>query len=307
MKEYLIVFLKGLAMGMADIVPGVSGGTIAFISGIYERLLNAIANIPVGFLLLLKGQFKAAWKKADATFLIALLAGMLLSIIIFARLITWLLETHPIIVWAFFFGLVIVSCYLVGREVGKWNLWNIIAFVIGAGFAYWITVAASIQWGHDYLSIFIAGAIAICAMILPGISGSFILLIMGIYGFILTAVKELNMPILLIFAAGCAFGIIAFSHALKALLRHFHDFTLALLLGTLFGSLNKVWPWKHATETYINNQGKITVVHEQNLWPWDYAEKLNLDAQLPLALLLAICGILAVLSLEFLAKQLRTK
>lgn len=302
-----MVFLKGLAMGMADVVPGVSGGTIAFISGIYERLLNAISSIPAAFILLLKGQVKNAWRKADALFLLSLVSGMFLSILIFARVITWLLETHPIVIWGFFFGLVVVSCYLVGREVRKWHVPTILAFIVGTAFAYWVTVTTSIQWGHDYLSLFIAGAIAICAMILPGISGSFILLLMGVYHFILTAVKDFNIPILLVFAAGCAFGIIAFSHVLKVLLRRFHDITLALLLGTLFGSLNKVWPWKVPVSTYVDNHGKTVALQEQNLWPWDYAAQLNTDPQVLQAILLAICGILVVLALEFVAKRLRTE
>jgi len=190
-------------MGAADVVPGVSGGTVAFITGIYDELLGALSRIPEAALLLLKGQVKQAWQLANANFLLILFSGVLLSILSLARVITWLLETQPIALWSFFFGLILVSCYLVGRDIQRWQISRWLAFTAGAGFAWWITVASPVAWGHDPLSLFFAGAIAICAMILPGISGSFILLLMGLYPTVLLAVKQLDLSVLLVFAGGC--------------------------------------------------------------------------------------------------------
>lgn len=191
MKKYFLLYAKGLAMGAADVVPGVSGGTIAFISGIYDELLRSIASIPEAFLLLLRGRIKDAWQMANATFLLVLLCGILTSILTLARLITYLLEYHPIPVWSFFFGLILVSTYMVGREIIRWNWSRAVSFLLGLAFAYWITVAAPMQWGSDLPTLFLAGAIAICAMILPGISGSFILLLLGLYSVVLGAVKSI--------------------------------------------------------------------------------------------------------------------
>lgn len=290
-------------MGAADVVPGVSGGTVAFITGIYDELLGALSRVPEAVLLLLKGQIKNAWQLANANFLLILFAGILFSVFSLARLITWLLETQPIALWSFFFGLILVSCYLVGRDIQRWNLSRWLAFAVGAGFAWWITVASPIAWGHDPLSLFVAGAIAICAMILPGISGSFILVLMGLYPTILLAVKQFQLSVLLVFAGGCLFGLLAFSRILQAALQRFRDLTLALLTGIMFGSLNKVWPWKQTISWRTDSHGVEVPVLQDNLSPWHFADMFQVDAQLMPAVILAIFAVVIVLGLERYARQ----
>lgn len=303
MKKYLLLYLKGIAMGAADVVPGVSGGTIAFISGIYGQLLDALAKMPQGIVLLLKGRVREAWALVHANFLLVLLAGILTSILTLARLIVWLLEHQAIPLWSFFFGLILISCWVVGREIKRWSLTVLLAFAVGALAAWYITVAAPLNWGQDYLSLFFAGAIAICAMILPGISGSFLLLLMGLYHFVLGAVKNLELGVIAVFALGCAFGLLGFARILRFALQRFHDVTLALLTGVMFGSLNKVWPWKQVTSFYTNSAGEQVALNQANLLPWQFAELTGQDAQLLLAVLLAVAGFGLVLLLEMFARK----
>jgi putative membrane protein len=297
-KSKALLFLKGIAMGAADVVPGVSGGTVAFITGIYDELLTALSRIPEAVWLLMQGQLKRAWQLANANFLLVLFSGVLLSILSLARLITWLLETQPIALWSFFFGLILVSCYLVARDIQRWQLSRWLSFAVGAGFAWWITVAAPVLWGSDPFSLFAAGAIAICAMILPGISGSFILLLMGLYPTILLAVKQLDMSILMVFAAGCLFGLLAFARVLRAALQSFRDLTLALLTGIMFGSLNKVWPWKNTLSWRIDSHGSEVPLLQENISPWQFAEMFQSNAQLLPALLLMLLGVVSVIGIE---------
>lgn len=303
MKRYLLLYLKGMAMGAADVVPGVSGGTIAFISGIYGQLLDALAKMPQGMLLLLKGRVSEAWTLVHANFLLVLLAGILTSILTLARLIVWLLEHQAIPLWSFFFGLILISCWVVGREIKRWSLAALLAFALGVLAAWYITVAAPLNWRQDYLSLFFAGAIAICAMILPGISGSFLLLLMGLYHFVLGAVKNLELGVMAVFALGCVFGLLGFARVLRFALQRFHDVTLALLTGVMLGSLNKVWPWKQATSFYTNSSGEQVALNEANLLPWQFTELTGQDAQLLLAVLLAVAGFGLVLLLERFAQN----
>ncbi|WP_178115518.1 DUF368 domain-containing protein [Pseudomonas tumuqii] len=288
-------------MGAADVVPGVSGGTVAFISGIYDELLRSIASVPAALGMLLRGRVLAAWQAANATFLLVLLAGILTSVLSLARLITFLLAVHPIPVWSFFFGLILVSSHLVAREIQRWNWSRFVSFVMGAAFAYWITVASPVQWGTDSLSIFFAGSIAICAMILPGISGSFILLLLGLYPFILGAVKGLDINVLMLFASGCLVGIVSFAGLLRWLLVRWRDLTLALLTGLMLGSLNKLWPWKETLTWHADSHGQQVPLLQTNLLPGRFAEVSGQDPQLLLAILLALGGVLLVLGLEWLA------
>lgn len=306
MKKNFLLFAKGMAMGAADVVPGVSGGTVAFISGIYDELLRSIASVPEAALQLLRGRVVKAWQMANATFLLVLFAGILTSVFSLARLITWLLDKHPIPVWSFFFGLILVSSYLVAREIGRWNWTRALSFVLGVAFAWWITVASPVAWGHDPLSLFLAGAIAICAMILPGISGSFLLVLMGLYGVVLGAVKSLDVAVLAVFAAGCSVGLLSFARLLSWLLAHFRDLTLAFLTGLMLGSLNKVWPWKQTLTWRTDSHGLQVPVLQENLLPLQFAQQSGQDAQLLLAILLAVAGVVLVLVLEWLAgrKQL---
>ena len=301
MKKYFLLYAKGIAMGAADVVPGVSGGTVAFITGIYDELLRSIASVPLALGLLLRGRVVEAWKTANATFLLVLLLGILTSVLSLARVITYLLVEQPIPVWSFFFGLILVSTHLVVREIGQWNWTRFFSLGLGAVFAYWITVASPLQLGQDPLSLFFAGAIAICAMILPGISGSFILVLLGLYSVVLTAVKNLDLAVLLIFASGCLVGIVSFAGVLRWLLARWRDLTLAFLTGLMIGSLNKIWPWKETLTWRTDSHGEPVPLLQANLWPSQFAAINGQDPQLLLAVTLAIAGVMLVLGLEWLA------
>lgn len=301
MKKYLLLYGKGLAMGAADIVPGVSGGTVAFITGIYDELLRSIASIPAATLLLLRGRIRDAWLTANATFLLVLLLGILTSVVSLARLITYLLAEQPIPVWSFFFGLILVSSHLVAKEITRWNWSRAVSFVLGAGFAYWITVASPVQMDSGPMSLFVAGAIAICAMILPGISGSFILVLLGLYAVVLGAVKSLDLTLLMVFAAGCLSGLICFASLLRWLLVRWRDLSLAFLTGLMLGSLNKIWPWKETLTWRVDRHGEQLPMLQANLLPGRFAEISGQDPQLLLAIALALAGIVLVLGLQWLA------
>lgn len=301
MKNALMLYIKGIAMGAADVVPGVSGGTIAFITGIYDELLRSIGAIPGAAMLLFRGRVRQAWKAANANFLLVLLGGILTSVVSLAKLISYLLDTHPIPVWSFFFGLILVSVHLVGKEIQRWDLSRVVGLILGVAFAYVITVAAPVQWSSSGLSLFFAGAIAICAMILPGISGSFILVLLGLYPVVLGAVKDLDVAVLVIFASGCLVGILSFARILSWMLDRWRDLTLAFLTGLMLGSLNKVWPWKEVLTWRIDSQGERTPVLEQNLLPGSFAEITGQNPQLLLAVLMAVAGIVLVLGLEWFA------
>ncbi len=301
MKNALMLYIKGIAMGAADVVPGVSGGTIAFITGIYDELLRSIGAIPGAAMLLCRGRVRQAWTAANANFLLVLLGGILTSVVSLAKLISYLLDTHPIPVWSFFFGLILVSVHLVGKEIQRWDLSRVVGLILGVAFAYVITVAAPVQWSSSGLSLFFAGAIAICAMILPGISGSFILVLLGLYPVVLGAVKDLDVAVLAIFASGCLVGILSFARILSWMLDHWRDLTLAFLTGLMLGSLNKVWPWKEVLTWRIDSQGERTPVLEQNLLPGSFAEITGQNPQLLLAVLMAVAGVVLVLGLEWFA------
>ncbi len=302
-KDYSIITLKGMAMGIADVVPGVSGGTIAFISGIYEELIGTIGKVNLDALrTLMKHGVVAFWKHINGNFLLALLSGIFISILSLAQLISWLLVTHPVLVWAFFFGLVLASIPLVAKKVKVWSSSRYFAFAAGAIMAFLITELPPIENSNDEWYIFIAGGVAICAMILPGISGSFILVLMGAYLTILDALNNRDIVIIIIFMAGAVVGLLIFSRLLKWMFERFHDITIAVLSGFLLGSLNKIWPWKHALQTMTKHAGeaneKTIALVEENLMPWDYAEITGADSQAGMAALLAVIGIGIIYVLE---------
>lgn len=267
-KDYGLLVLKGMGMGAADVVPGVSGGTIAFIVGIYEELIDSIKSINAASLkMLLTGKIAAFWKAINGSFLLSIVAGIGISIFSLAKIITYLLVHHPILVWAFFFGLVLASTWFVSKDIRQWNWKTVVSFLLGAVLAYYITVATPAETPTNLLFIFLCGAIAICAMILPGISGSFILVLLGKYFYIMEAVKTFNIPVMLVFMAGAAIGITTFSRILSYALRKCHDITIAVLGGFMLGSLNKVWPWKKVLETYTDSHGEIKPLVETNILP----------------------------------------
>lgn len=299
-----ILFCKGLAMGAADVVPGVSGGTIAFISGIYDRLLAAIAACtPNKLIWLCQGRWRETWTAIDGTFLLVLLSGILTSIASLARLISYLLEAGPEMIWSFFFGLIVVSIWLVGQQIGRWNASSIAALIGGAVFAYLITAAAPLQWPATPMMVFLAGSIAICAMILPGISGSFILLLLGLYTTVLTAVKNFDVAILGIFALGCITGLLSFSRLLGWLLTHVRHITLAFLTGLLIGSLNRVWPWKLTTTWRENSYGESVPLQQTNLWPGQYEAVAGALSYWQAGLALMLFAVVLVLALEWLGRR----
>ncbi len=268
LKDYALLMLKGMGMGAADVVPGVSGGTIAFIVGIYEELINSIKSINGHSLkLLLSGKLAAFWKAVNANFLLSIVAGIGISVFSLAKIITYLLVTHPILVWSFFFGLVLASTWFVSKDIKQWNWKTILSIVAGSLMAFYITVATPAETPSNLLFIFLCGAIAICAMILPGISGSFILVLLGKYFYIMEAVKTLNISVILVFMGGAAIGITSFSRVLSFALSKFHDITIAVLAGFMLGSLNKVWPWKETIETYTDSHGVVKPLVEANILP----------------------------------------
>ncbi|HIF9381704.1 TPA: DUF368 domain-containing protein [Photobacterium damselae] len=300
----LITFLKGMAMGAADVVPGVSGGTIAFITGIYDTLLESIRRINPKLISVLKEKgLKGAFEHVNGAFLIALFAGILTSIFTLARFITWMLHTHPIPLWSFFFGLIIVSVIHMFKQVDRWALTRFIAVILGAAFAYGITVVNPVSMDPTPVNIVIAGAIAICAMILPGISGSFILLLLGMYAPILGAAKSMDVVTLGLFAMGCVVGLLTFSHVLSWILRNYRDIALTFLTGLMIGTLGKIWPWKETLTWRINSHGEQVPLVEQNLSPFNFEHVTGQPAFLGYAVVAMILGIAIVWGLEKFAQH----
>lgn len=288
--DSLLLGLKGMAMGAADIVPGVSGGTIAFITGIYEELITSLNNINFRAIMILRKEgLKSFWNHINGNFFIFLLAGIAISLVSLVRIVTYLLENEPVLIWSFFFGLIIASIVLIGKQVNYWRLTTIVAILAGTVFALWISSIQTIANIDANWYIFLSGAIAICAMILPGISGSFILLLMGSYHMILNGLKNLDLLVIGLFGSGCVMGLISFSRLLKYLFNKFHDQTVALLTGFMIGSLYKVWPWKiRVGDAPIN-------IHSDGKEDWMTANvmpgNLDGDPQLGLAIFCAILGL----------------
>lgn len=286
-------------MGAADVVPGVSGGTIAFITGIYDTLLESIRRINPSIFRLWKAQgFKAAFKHINGVFLIALFGGVLTSIATLAKLITWMLANHPIPIWSFFFGLILVSVYHILRQVERKDVPRFALLLLGIVFAYSITVLKPLHLEPTSLNVLLAGAIAICAMILPGISGSFILLLIGMYAPVLGAVKNVQLDILGLFLAGCVAGLLTFSHVLSWLLRRFRDFTLMFLTGLMIGTLPKIWPWKETISWRLNSKGEQVPLVQHNLSPFEFESLTSQPSQLGLAIVMALLAFALVLGLE---------
>ena len=295
-QEIIFLYLKGLIMGIADLIPGVSGGTIAFITGIYDDLLGAISQINSGFLKeLFSKNYKQALEKSSARFLIILLSGIGTSIILFARLMHYLMENHAIPTWALFFGLILASITTLGKNIKNILGVNLVWISFGAIFAYIIVSLVPVTTPDDYYFIFLCGFIAIMAMILPGLSGSFLLLILGKYQFITGAIKspfsDNNLMIMAVFSVGALCGLLLFSRILKYFLSHYHEATMSFLVGVLIGSLKKVWPWKETLETVIV-RGKVKVLREANFIP-----NTN-DEFLITAIILAIVGFMIVFGLD---------
>ena len=299
-KEYGLLVLKGMGMGAADVVPGVSGGTVAFISGIYEELINTLKSIDLAALkLLLSGKVTDFWKAINGNFLASVFGGIAISVLSLARVLGYLLENHPVLIWSFFFGLILASALLVGRKIGTWNGVNILSLVLGAIIAFYITVAAPATTPTALWFVFLSGALAICAMILPGISGSFILLLLGQYRHILDSLSALRADVLAVFLAGCAVGLLSFSRLLSWMFDRYHDLTVALLTGFMLGSLNKVWPWKQVLSTRIDSHGEEVPFLEKSVLP----QAFDRDPQVLAAIGLAVFGFALIYYLERLSTR----
>jgi len=297
--QYIFITLKGIAMGAADVVPGVSGGTIAFISGIYEELITSINNINLSLIKIWKNEgFNGFWNKLNGNFLVALFLGIFISLFSLATLVSWLLENEPVLLWSFFFGLVAASIFFVGKEITRWNMGTITILILGAAIAYFITTLPASENATSLPYLFISGALAVCAMILPGISGAFILVLLGSYKTILDAVHERNVQVVLTVAIGAIFGLLSFAKLLKWMFSHYKNLTLALLTGFILGSLNKIWPWKLVLETKIIGD-KIIPLKEQNVFPSNFEG----DPQFMFAIIAAIIGFSLIFILEKVASK----
>lgn len=297
--QYFFITLKGMAMGAADVVPGVSGGTIAFISGIYEELITSINNINLSLFRTLKKEgFKVAWNKLNGNFLLALFTGIFISLFSLATAVSWLLENQPVLLWSFFFGLVTASIFFVGKAIEKWNIATIVMLLLGTSIAYFITTLPPNENIDSLPYLFLSGAIAVCAMILPGISGAFILVLLGSYKTILEAVHEKDMKIVVTVALGAIFGLLSFARLLKWMFKNYKNATLAALTGFILGSLPKIWPWKKNLETKTFGE-KVIVINEKNISPFAFEG----DNQLIFAIILTIIGFSLIFILEKVASK----
>jgi len=293
-SRYLFLVLRGMGMGAADVVPGVSGGTIAFITGIYEELINSIKGFNLeAFKLFFTGRWRSFWKQVNGGFLLAVFAGIFISVLSLAKVLEYLLEHQAVLIWSFFFGLVLASSYVVSRKIKQWNYKKIVALLGGIAIAFYITSVTPTTTTNASWFVIFSGGLASCAMILPGISGSFILLLLGKYSFALHAVNERIILDLLLLGLGAVTGLILFANLLSWLLRKYHDLTIALLVGFMIGSLNKIWPWKETLETIVI-EGEVKPLVEKNILP-SFA---NSGDQFGMALLLVFAGIALILFIE---------
>ncbi len=314
LKEYALIFTKGIAMGAADVVPGVSGGTIAFISGIYEELIQTISNLNFGAFTLWKNKgFKTMWSHINGSFLLALFTGIFCSILSLAKAIKWLLENEAVILWSFFFGLVIASIFLIGKSITKWSGPVFIFLILGTVISYFITVLEPTSSPDSFYFLFLCGFIAIIAMILPGVSGAFILVLLGAYS---TAINTVNLFLESVYelnfekfteaaikffslVLGALLGIKVFSKILNWMFNNHKNVTLAVLTGFMIGSLNKIWPWKETLSWFKNSHGEKEPLLQKNISPLVYEG----DAKLIWAIILMIIGFLTIYSLERIAEK----
>lgn len=285
--DFVTLWFKGFCMGIADVIPGISGGTIAFMLEIYEDLIKAVKSFDVFFLrLLLRGSFKEAFNSVAWRFLGAVLFGIASAVLLLSKVVSWLLANVPVLVNAFFFGLILVTVPIIAKTLKRWNPGLVLALLVSTAGTFFLVQMVPVSTPEAGWFIFLSGAIAICAMILPGISGAFILLLLGKYQFIMEAVHQREIGIMLIFMAGMGVGILSFVRVLEWLFRRFHDVTIAVLTGFVLGSLNKIWPWKEVLESVTTAKGKVIVLREINILP------AAIDSEFFLALALAAAGCL---------------
>ncbi len=298
-KDYILIAVKGMGMGAADVVPGVSGGTIAFITGIYEELIESIKSVNLSSIkLLMQFKLKDFWKAVNGNFLLSLVVGIAISFLSIAKLIKYLLEQHPILIWSFFFGLIVASALVIAKKITEWKLRSIIAIIVGIGIAYMVTVVTPAETTNAYWFLFLSGALAICAMILPGISGAFILLLLGKYEFVLNALSSFKLDVIAVVGCGAVVGLLSFSNLLSWLLKKYHNMTIALLSGFMIGSLNKVWPWKETVSTFIDRHGVEKALLQENILPHTFESINGQNANLMYAIGLAILGFMVIIIMD---------
>jgi putative membrane protein len=299
MNKYIRIVLVGVLMGAAEVVPGVSGGTIAFVSGFYERLVNGIARLtPFSLLELPKIGFATWWKKYDLGFLFVLFGAMLVSILILARGVSYLLAEHPVGIWSFFFGLVLSSIFVVGRRLLPLSVESGLAFVVGVAVGMVVVRIIPFEAEISGFTLFAGGCIAVCAWILPGLSGSFLLLVLGLYQTVIAAIKNFELLTLGYLGLGCVVGLMCFSRILTVLLARFYDVTVALLVGFMLGSLTKIWPWKHTTSYQIKHDGGQIPVVQEPVLPGAYAQLTGGDPEVVLALAALVTGVLVIFLMD---------
>ena len=302
--HHFLLFLKGLAMGAADVVPGVSGGTIAFISGIYIELINSIKSLNIKALKVLRHQgLAAAWQHINGNFLAVLLAGVFTSLFSLAQVMQYLLAQYPLPLWSFFTGLIVGSVIYLLRQHPPSLAVDKGLFVLGIALAYGLSIAPATALEGDHTTMFFAGTIALCAMILPGISGSFILVLLGLNPVFIGAIANVQLDILLVFGSGGILGLMAFSRLLSWLLDNYQTMVIALMCGFLVGSLNIIWPWKLVTESVLSHSGKTIVLASENLLPGQFAELVDQDPLTSICILASIFGLLLVLGLEYVGSR----
>ena len=291
--RYVLLGAKGFCMGASDVVPGVSGGTMAFILGIYEELIDAIRSFDLTTLRLLASfRFEAALRRIPWRFLMSVGTGIMLAVFSLSRVLGWLLENRPILIWSFFLGLICASVVTVSRHVDRWRPAQVLSAAGGTVGAYLLVGLVPVSTPEAPWFLFLCGALAICAMILPGISGSFILVLLGKYRYVLEAVTDRDFIVLGLVAAGAVVGIISFSRLLGTLLSRYHDLTVALLTGLMLGSLRKVWPWKETVRSMVDMKGRVVPLVQDNVLPAGF------DSEVLAALILMAVGLLTMVLLD---------
>jgi putative membrane protein len=295
-------------MGAVDVIPGVSGGTIAFITGIYQELVYSINEIDAeAFRLLANRQFKSCWRKINGNFLVTVIAGIITSLLLLSGIMFYLWRNYPVPTLSFFFGLILTAGPLILRVIKKWRLNSIVALGVGIGVAFLLTILSPAQAPNNLFFIFLSGAIAICAMVVPGISGVYILLLLGMYQSMVSALVEFNVLAIFVFVAGCVIGLIGISRLLTRALQAYHHTMIALLSGFMLGALNKVWPWRKVIEYATNSKGDQIAVFDKSILPWHFLSETGKDPQLFQAILMMALGVLIVVVTEKVAVRLKTK
>jgi len=295
-------------MGIADAVPGVSGGTIAFITGIYKELLHSLNAIDRdAFRLLIRFRLAEFWKKINGNFLLTVLVGVITSLLVLVSVILNLIIHYPILISSFFFGVIFASVALVLKEIKAWGYKPIVAFIISMVLGYFITTLSPMDTPDTYWFVFICGALSICSMILPGISGAFILVLLGKYQFMINALVEINLSVIFIFAAGGLIGLLGFARLITWVLDHYHHITVAVLAGFMLGSLNKVWPWRQGLEFATTRKGEQVAVFDKSILPWNFLSETGKDPQLFQAILMMALGVCIVIITERIATRLNLK